>query len=391
MGGPLLERTGSADVDPLDLQLDRLGAAPPRSTRRFALQTRLAIGWSTGSFPAVLLLLLGVAFGPEGLGVLAPGVLALIDPAVPVALAAVGVVVGLGVPIRRPREGRLLAAAGLESLAAGAIVAAGLLLTVPAMTAPGVLHSTLLAVAAAICAATSSPMPSATGGARHPTLRVKELDARLAIAAGALLLALPQGVPIAAGLLLALQACLVALVVAIAGWLLLDDTSSETEQRIFGVAALLLVGGVADYLSLSALLSGVIAGAFWQVAGGATREAIGRDIGYFQHPLVVILLLVAGAQVRFSADAAAAAVAYVFFRTVGKLFGGLLARQVAGVRLAGVGVHLVSPGIFGVAFAANAARAFGPDMAPLVTIVVLGTIGSQFVSAVGGSRGEEEA
>ena len=181
-----------------------------------------------------------------------------------------------------------------------------------------------------------------------------------------------------------------ALVVAGAGWLLLNDTTSETEQRVFAVAALLLVGGVADYLSLSALLSGVLAGAFWQVTGGAARDAIERDIGYMQHPLVVILLLVAGAQVVFSVDAAAIAVAYVLFRTAGKLLGGWLATTVARVSVPGTGLFLISPGIFGVAFAMNAVRAFGSDISPLVTIVVIGTVGSQLVSAFGQRRGEEQ-
>jgi hypothetical protein len=390
MLGPFLERTATTDVDPLDLQLDRLGAAPPRARRRFPWQMRLAISWSTGSLPAVLLLLLGIAFGPEGLGLLTPAVLALIDPAVPVALAAVGVVVGLSVPVRRPHEARLGVAAGVESLATGAIVTAGLLFIAPAIAEPGVLHTWILAAAAGICASTSSAMPSSAAGTRTPLQRIKDLDARIPIVAGALLLALPQGVSVQDGLLLALQACAVALVVAGAGWLLLNDTTSETEQRVFAVAALLLVGGVADYLSLSALLSGVLAGAFWQLTGGAARDAIERDIGYMQHPLVVILLLVAGAQVVFSADAAAIAVAYVLFRTAGKLLGGWLATTVARVSLPGTGLFLISPGIFGVAFAMNAVRAFGSDISPLVTIVVIGTVGSQLVSAFGQRRGEEQ-
>jgi hypothetical protein len=390
MLGPFLERTATTDVDPLDLQLDRLGAAPARARRRFPWQMRLAISWSTGSLPAVLLLLLGIAFGPEGLGLLTPGVLALIDPAVPVALAAVGVVVGLSLPLRRPHEARLGAAASVESLATGAIVTGGLLFIAPAIAEPGVLHTWVLALAAGICAATSSAMPSSAAGARTPLQRIKDLDARIPIVAGALLLALPPGVSVLDGLLLALQACAVALVVAGAGWLLLNDTTSETEQRVFAVAALLLVGGVADYLSLSALLSGVLAGAFWQLAGGAARDAIERDIGYMQHPLVVILLLVAGAQVVFSADAAAIAVAYVLFRTAGKLLGGWLATTVARISVPGIGLFLISPGIFGVAFAMNVVRAFGSDISPLVAIVVIGTVGSQLVSAFGQPRGEEQ-
>ncbi len=389
MRGPFPERTTPTDIDPLDLQLDRLGAAPVRHRRRFPWQTRLAVSWSTGSFPAVLLLLLGIGFGPEGLALLTPGVLTLIDPAVPVALAALGVVVGLGIPLRRSREGRLFAAATIESLVSGALVAGGTLLIAPAVTGSIALQTWMLALAAGICASTSSGMPSSAAGTRGPALRVKDLDARLPIVAGGLLLVVTRGLSFEGGLVLAAQAGAVALVIAAAGWLLLNDTSSETEQRIFAVAALLLVGGVADYLSLSALLSGVIAGAFWQVAGGAAREAIGRDIGYVQHPLVVILLLAAGAQVAFSADVVAMAVAYVLFRTAGKLLGGWLATRISGLALPGIGLHLTSPGIFGVAFAMNAVRAFGTEMSALVAIVVIGTVGSQLVSAFGQPREDQ--
>ena len=389
MRGPYHERTTPTDVDPLDLQLDRLGAGPVRRRHRFPWRTRLAIGWSMGSFPAVLVLLLGIAFGPEGLGLLSPGVLALIDPAVPVALAALGVVVGLGIPLRRAQEGRLFAAATIESLVSGALVAGATLLIARAVTESGALHTWMLALAAGICASTSSGMPSSAAGTRGPALRVKDLDARLPIVAGALLLAVAHGLSFEGGLSLAAQAGAVALVIAVAGWLLLNDTSSETEQRVFAVAALLLIGGVADYLSLSALLSGVIAGAFWQIAGGAAREAIERDIGYVQHPLVVILLLVAGAQVAFSPDIVAIAVAYVLFRTAGKLLGGWLAMRISRLALSGIGLHLTSPGIFGVAFAMNAVRAFGSEMSALVAIVVIGTVGSQLVSAFGRPQEDE--
>ena len=44
---------------------------------------------------AVSLIALGLALGPSGLRVLTPELLELIDPAVPVALAALGVLVGL--------------------------------------------------------------------------------------------------------------------------------------------------------------------------------------------------------------------------------------------------------------------------------------------------------
>ncbi len=378
----IVDQDPSGHVDPLDYELNRLGAAPERVQPTFPWQTRLAISWSTGSFPAVLLLLLGVGFGPRGLGLLSPGVLVLIDPALPVALAALGVMVGLGISTRAPGDRRLLAAATLEALVTGVIVTTGILAMMPALTDFETDRMWLLAVAAGICASTSSALPSSDLRSRSPALRVKDFDARVAILAGALLLAVMHGDSVAHGLALAVQACVVAIVIALAAWLLLSGTSSETEQRVFAVAALLLLGGVAEYLSLSALLSGVLAGACWQALGGATREAVARDIRYVQHPLAVIMLVVAGAQVTFAADAAAVGVSYVLLRTAGKLLGGWLARRAGGRALRGhASLHLTTPGIFGVAFAMNAARALGPDTAVLLTIVVIGTAGLQLVSA----------
>lgn len=373
---------GADQIDPLDLQLDRLGAAPDRTAPARPLQTRLAISWATGSFPAVLLLLLGIAFGQHGLNLLTPGVLAAVDPAVAVALAALGIIVGLSVPLRRADEGRLLAAASIEALITGAIVGGGTFLAVPLFLDTTLLNAWVMALAIGICAATSSALPSSDVSGRTEAVRVRDLDAILPIVAGALLLAVARAGALDAGLLLAVQACGVALVIAAAGWLLLNGTTSDTEQRVFAISALLLVGGIADYLSLSALLSGLIAGAFWQRVGGAAREAVGRDVGYVQHPLAVVLLVVAGAQVEFAADAVAMGVAYVLLRTAAKLLGSWAARRVAGHAVpAAMRLRLTSPGIFGVAFAMNAVRALGVETAVLLTVVVVGTVGSQLVSA----------
>jgi hypothetical protein len=48
----------------------------------------------------------------------------------------------------------------------------------------------------------------------------------------------------------------VAIIVAFASWLLVGQTDAEREPQVFVVGALLLVGGAAAYLSLSALFAG---------------------------------------------------------------------------------------------------------------------------------------
>ena len=78
-----------------------------------------------------------------------------------------------------------------------------------------------------------------------------------------------------------------------------------------GVAGLLDLGYAAffaiefaragvDYLSLSALVGGLLAGLFWGYVGGTARDCIERDVRYLRHPLVVLMLLTAGAKTTFS-------------------------------------------------------------------------------------------
>ena len=97
------------------------------------------------------------------------------------------------------------------------------------------------------------------------------------------------------------QACAVALVIVLAAWLLIRTSSSEAEQRVFTAALLLLLGGAADYLSLSALFSGLICGVFLQLIGGPVRDSVGRDVLHFQRPLLVLVLIVSGARLELQA------------------------------------------------------------------------------------------
>lgn len=104
----------------------------------------------------------------------------------------------------------------------------------------------------------------------------------------------------AIGLLMALSA--VSAAIAIAGWFLVGETSSDGEQHAFVAGTLLLVGGAATYLSLSAAFAGFVAGVTWSRAGNLARARIVRDIDYSQHPFIVLALLVAGATAAISLE-----------------------------------------------------------------------------------------
>jgi hypothetical protein len=176
-------------------------------------------------------------------------------------------------------------------------------------------------------------------------------------------------------------ASVVICVVATAAWLLLTVAPSETEKRVLTMAALLLVGGVSDALSTSALFVGVVAGLFWRYLGGNPLETIGRDVHLVQHPVLVLVLLAAGANASFPRATWQFGAAYLVLRVVGRLASGAVATRAPGAAMPGsLGRHLLSPGVFGAAFALNAVGTMGVDASMLLGTVVLGTIGAELVA-----------
>jgi hypothetical protein len=167
------------------------------------------------------------------------------------------------------------------------------------------------------------------------------------------------------------------------GWLLLTRSVIDPEQRVFTAATVLLLGGVADYLLLSALMAGFIAGVCWHLTGGVARESIESDLRRLQHPLVALVLLVAGARTEITAGIVALAVVYVLVRGAGKLAGTYAGRLVDAAPARDLASRLLSPGVLGVAFALNMTRAAGPEMAVVLSVAVLGTIGSQVLAGLG--------
>jgi hypothetical protein len=202
------------------------------------------MAWSTSA----LLLLVGIGAGPYGLNLLSSSVLLLLDPLIAMALAMLGVFIGLGIHPRRPRP------------------------TTPAV---------LALLGGIVMAAVRDPSPVALG-------------------------------------LITLGIAGVAIVVAFAGWLLVGQADSEREQQVFVIGSLLLLGGGAAYASLSAVFAGLLAGIVWSSGGDLPRARIVQHLDYFQHPLVVVMLLVAGASITFSIEAMAVLVIVAALHAAGR-------------------------------------------------------------------------
>lgn len=211
------------------------------------------MSWSTSA----LLVLVGIGAGPYGLDLLSASVLLLLDPLIVMALAMLGVFIGLDIDVQQ----------------------------------------------------LGSPKPLAKAAPTSPAV--------LAVCAGIAMVAIRDSSPIALALM-ALGIAGVAIVVAFAGWLLVGQADSEREQQVFVIGSLLLLGGGAAYASLSALFAGFLAGIVWNSGGDLARARIVQHLDYFQHPFLVVMLLAAGASITFSVDALAVLVVVAALHAVGR-------------------------------------------------------------------------
>jgi hypothetical protein len=379
-GGDSFELRDPRLDDPL---IEALTETPAPDVLRAPAWRRL-VAWSPTSAPVALLLLSGIALGPRGLNLLSLDAMSLLAPVLPVALAGLGVLVGLSLKAGRSDDGRLMFAATLEAGLTLLIVAGGLAMIALADSPSFVAPLWLVAVGAGICAASSLTLPTATPlEPRTAPTRLIELGVLVPIIAGSVVMAWLRNQELVGGATVLASAAGLICALAIATWLLLTQAPSQTEERVLTVAALLLVGGVADALSQSALLAGVLAGSCWRFAGGRPAESISRDVLFLQHPLLVLVLLTAGARADLSVPAMVGGAAYVALRTVGRLVGGRLAGRVGGRTLPGdLGIQLLPPGVFGVAFALNLTSVAGSDTSFLLSAVIVGTIGAELLAAL---------
>ncbi len=320
-------------------------------------------GWSISAT-----LLLGIAAGPYGLHMLSPAVLSLLDPGIAMGLAMLGVFVGLSFnPRRRPTAGSVAASlvrTGTVMIPVATSVFATLLY-LDAMQTPW----WVLPVVLGACAAVSESVTDANA------------DDVLMIGAGALVMAAlrdpdPRSVAFIVGALF-----VVALLVAAAGWLLVGQTHVEAEQHVFVVGSLLVLGGAAAYLGMSALLAGLVVGTAWNVAGDIAKTRITRDLYYFQHPLVVLVLIVAGAHATLSIDAFALAAVIIAVRAIARKTGSWLAARFPADT--GPRESLIAAGLIGIGIAIDIYRiAPGSELTgTIVGTVVIATIGSNMLSA----------
>lgn len=372
------ETPGSED-DPLD---SRLGTVALEGRGGWQLRRRLSIGLSPTPRLGLILLPLGVALGPRGLDLLSNRVLNALDPAVSAALAALGVLIGLQFDIRRRRQWALAGVASLGAVLTTVLVGGGVLLT-QALVPAGAAWPWSFALLLGACAAPSSSASDADDAEpSSPASQIADLDDLAPIVLGFAALAWMGRDSGWTVLSVTTQTTVIAAMIAVAGVLLVSQTTSEGEQRVFVIGTILLLAGAAALLQLSELFTGLMAGLVLRRFHAIASDRFERDLRYLQHPLVALLLGVAGARFGVAPGWLALAVVYVAFRSAGKMFAGRMSSMwITGVPR-DAGVMLLAPGVVGIALALNASRFYGDSSqsALLFAIVVAGSIASEVVS-----------
>jgi hypothetical protein len=377
--------TNIIGTDPLD---PNTNVSPERRNSSRWSRSRLALGLSPTPMPG-LVLIAGFLVGPQGLNFLSGNMLSYLDPAVAAALAALGILVGLGFDVRRPGEIRLLGAATVEAYLVVVLVGAGVLweqMAYSVLNAP----TWLVAVVLGICASASStiPSPDSTSSDSDAT-RIADLDDVLPIVLGGVALAVLRETSGKDVAWLTVQCIGLVIAVASGAWLLVAKSTSDSEQRVFTIGTVLLLGGIAEFLSMSALWVGLIAGVVWNLARGNARARIDAEIRYMQHPLVVLLLLIAGARARSSGPVAIMIVIYTALRLIGKIAAGRVVSRIVSPKLMPqFGLSLISPGVIAVAFALNLQDSNTNGAGELLSVVVGGSVLSELISRIMQSRNE---
>jgi hypothetical protein len=265
---------------------------------------------------------------------------------------------------------RLVAASTVRTVTTIAAVGAGVLAALSYWPVSAGLPIWLPALMIGVCAA-------ATNAAADVTV-----DDVLVIVAGSVIIAV-AGARQDGPIVLPVALAGISILVAFAGWLLVGQTASEGEQHVFVVGSLLLLGGAATYLSLSAVAAGLVAGIVWNLAGNVAKPRIIRDLNYFQHPLVVLLMIAAGAGATLSIDAMVLAIVFVAIRALATRAGRWAARRLIQVTATGEGgPSLISAGFVGLALALDMFRRAGaPEWAgPLLGAVAVGSFVSDAMS-----------
>ena len=352
------------------------------------LRTRAVLGLTPVVAPAAVFVPIGAVLGPSFTNVLNPTALGYLDAVVAVALAVLGVFAGLALDLRGERNLRIFTAASVEAIVTLLAVGGAFLVLLGSWNLPLGLSPARVAVTLGLCASVSSAGGDDDTSPTHAIVAgIADVDDVLPIVVSGVLLVMlgsATPVPIWSAVAWLFRTVVLGIAVGTAGWLLFERAHSRAERNVFIAGIVALVGGTSSFLGLSPLLAGLVAGLLWVWLPGDADRVVRSDLQRVQHPLIVVLLLVAGASCEFSREAVWLAGPLVLFRLTGKLMGGWLAMRVQGLVTAGeLGLHLIAPGVLGIAVALHLSQAVRvPGMTAVLTAVVAATLASEALALV---------
>lgn len=327
-------------------------------------------------------MLLGAAAGPHGAGLLTPAALGGLEAAAWVALAVIGVFLGLGLPSVARREDRsaladsaLVAAITISTIAGGLVLLffAGAGSDPPDSATPAVL---LLISACMSVSAALHPASTAGAGLRRAA-RLADLDDLPLLAVGVTLVAILAGNGELFRLVLTTAT---GAAVGLAGWLLFER-ATVSERGVFVTGAVLLLAGVGAYLGTSPLLSGCVAALVWVRARGPADRITAEDLSFLQHPLIALLLIVAGGLTEWTPGVLWTAGGLIVLRLAAKLLASVIVARRTRISPALLATVLLQPGILGIALALNARAVLGPDHGWILSAVTIATVASEMLAA----------
>ncbi len=348
-----------------------------------AFSKRAALGLRPIAAPLMIFIPLGALMGPNVLDVISYEALAHLDVVVSIALATLGVFIGIAAGREVRESTRLLTAATLEAGVTIVVVTGALLFLLRTWSLPLDLPIAIAALALGVCASASAAPPAELGGARAIQIagRVADLDDVMPILLGGFVLAVirfgDDGPAVTV-----LQTIAIGVAVGVSGWLLVERTA-PAERAVFVLGSVALLGGAAAYLGMSPLLCGMAAGLLWAATPGRSDAVFAHELRKVQHPIVVLLLITAGATLEVTLAGIWLLAPYIVFRLAGKILGGWTASRVApGITPSDLGAYLIAPGVIGIAFALNLHQTGSDAGTAVVFAVSVGAIASEAIAVM---------
>lgn len=367
-------------------------AQPPRRTWAWLPRRRPALGVRPTAAPTILFILCGVGLGPLGLNLLTPAVIDRVDVLISVALAVLGVFVGLGMMTIPRGSGRdaLVGGAVVSTMTIG-MVTAGLLILVTGWGISVPLGALAFAALIGICSSASAALHMEATAGLGRAARLADADDVPLVMLGAVAIAvLAGGSAASVALRLALTVGAGA-AIGVAGSLLFDRAEGAAERGVFVTGAVLLLAGAGAYLGTSPLLSGCVAAIVWVRAPGVADRITAADLAALQHPLVSLVLIFAGALIELDAVVLSVAAAVLLLRLAAKLVASLAVARMFRLSPALLASTLLPPGVVGVALALNAQQVLGGRVVAMVAIVSIATGASELVAAFLPREAEERS